>query len=332
MKTHAVPQPTPFRSPGWRQLVSRGMRSAPWLVTVSVIGVVGVLAAQEWPTVRTALSSLDDVPAGVYAAGAGLVAVSIVLAAAGYKLLAFRRQHLKTLLLVELSAAAVNRLVPSGLGGLGVHGAYFVTQRYSVAESTAMVSTNNLIGIAVHMGMLGCVATIGGAAAGGLQPGSWDYLGWSAAGIALAAGLAAAWPPLRRRAVRFMHNLAVSFRRYERAPSKLLWAALAAAGVTAANFTLFVMLAYSVAPGAVAVPLLFVVYSLGVAAATSVPTPGGLGGAEAGLTAGLLAAGLEAPAALTVALAFRLCTYWLPIVPGIVAVYWLRKQSVGVER
>lgn len=48
-----------------------------------------------------------------------------------------------------------------------------------------------------------------------------------------------------------------------------------------------------------------------------VPSPGGVGGVEAMVTGGLVAfGGLSGAAALTIALIFRLCTYWLTIAVG----------------
>jgi len=46
------------------------------------------------------------------------------------------------------------------------------------------------------------------------------------------------------------------------------------------------------------------------------PTPGGVGGVEAALTAALTTAGVDAAAAASIVLLFRLVTFWLPVVPG----------------
>jgi len=46
---------------------------------------------------------------------------------------------------------------------------------------------------------------------------------------------------------------------------------------------------------------------------------GGLGGAEAGLTAGFVAYGLTSNRALAVTLLYRLLTYWLALVIGALA-------------
>jgi len=53
------------------------------------------------------------------------------------------------------------------------------------------------------------------------------------------------------------------------------------------------------------------VYLTGSAIGSIIPTPGGFGAVEAGLTAGLTAAGV--PVAVSAVLLFRLLTFWLTI-------------------
>jgi len=68
-----------------------------------------------------------------------------------------------------------------------------------------------------------------------------------------------------------------------------------------------------------------VVYFAGAIIGSAVPTPGGLGGVEAALTAGLVAVGLDVSVAVSSVLLFRLCTYWLPIPFGWVSLNHLQK-------
>ena len=70
-----------------------------------------------------------------------------------------------------------------------------------------------------------------------------------------------------------------------------------------------------------------VVYFAGAIIGSAVPTPGGLGGVEAALSAGLVAVGLDAGVAVSSVLLFRLCTYWLPIPFGWASLNYL--QRVG---
>ena len=57
------------------------------------------------------------------------------------------------------------------------------------------------------------------------------------------------------------------------------------------------------------------------------PVPGGVGVAEAGLTAGLQAVGIPSSVAISTALAYRLVTFYIPPLWGSVAMRWLRKHS-----
>ena len=57
------------------------------------------------------------------------------------------------------------------------------------------------------------------------------------------------------------------------------------------------------------------------------PVPGGVGVTEAGITAGLQAIGVPSSTAISVAIAFRLVTFYLPPLWGSMAMRWLRRGS-----
>jgi uncharacterized protein (TIRG00374 family) len=70
-----------------------------------------------------------------------------------------------------------------------------------------------------------------------------------------------------------------------------------------------------------------VVYLTGSAIGSILPTPGGLGGVEAALTAGLTAAGLPGAVAVSAVLLFRLITFWLPVPFGWAALSYLERHQ-----
>lgn len=70
-----------------------------------------------------------------------------------------------------------------------------------------------------------------------------------------------------------------------------------------------------------------VVYLAGATLGQAAPTPGGLGGVEAAMSAGLTAAGLDAGLAVSSVLLFRLVTFWLPTIPGYFAFTWLQRKG-----
>jgi len=69
-----------------------------------------------------------------------------------------------------------------------------------------------------------------------------------------------------------------------------------------------------------------VVYFAGAIIGSAVPTPGGLGGIEAAMTAGLVAIGTDAGLALSAVLVYRVATYWLPIPLGWAALHQLQRR------
>ena len=61
--------------------------------------------------------------------------------------------------------------------------------------------------------------------------------------------------------------------------------------------------------------------------ASIMPVPGGIGVAEAGLTAGLTAVGVPESVAFAAALTHRLCTFYLPPIWGYFSLRWLGRKG-----
>jgi hypothetical protein len=59
------------------------------------------------------------------------------------------------------------------------------------------------------------------------------------------------------------------------------------------------------------------------------PMPGGVGGVEGGMIAALAGFGIDAGQAVVAVLLFRAVTFWLPMIPGVIAYFQLRRT---VER
>ncbi|GAB2464742.1 lysylphosphatidylglycerol synthase transmembrane domain-containing protein [Promicromonospora xylanilytica] len=66
---------------------------------------------------------------------------------------------------------------------------------------------------------------------------------------------------------------------------------------------------------------------VGNALGALIPTPGGLGGVEGALTAGLSAAGVPATIAFSVTILYRLCTYWGRVPMGWIAMRYLERKG-----
>jgi undecaprenyl-diphosphatase len=70
------------------------------------------------------------------------------------------------------------------------------------------------------------------------------------------------------------------------------------------------------------------VYIVGSTLGQLLPTPGGLGAVEGALVAGLTAIGISSSDAIAAALVTRVLTFWLPVLPGIVAFRLLQHRGV----
>jgi glycosyltransferase 2 family protein len=58
-----------------------------------------------------------------------------------------------------------------------------------------------------------------------------------------------------------------------------------------------------------------------------IPVPGGVGAAEAGLTTGLVAVGVDSSTAFAIAITHRICTYFLPPIWGLISIRWLQRKA-----
>ena len=75
------------------------------------------------------------------------------------------------------------------------------------------------------------------------------------------------------------------------------------------------------------VAFMLIVYLVGNAAGAAVPTPGGIGTVELALIAGLTATGMNPGVATSVAILFRVLTYWLRVPIGWLAMRYLQHKG-----
>lgn len=297
---------------------------------ILVSSVITILAAtfvwRNWDSLQSSLAVLRDIPNAVLIVATYGVAVTFTLAALSYRMLVFRHVRFGELFLVELAASFVNRVVPSGLGGLGAHGVYLRTRKHSVAQATTIVSTNNLIGICTHVLLFSALLVfVRLNMAITPQIHVWQF----ALFIVVLSALAILFfvPGVRKRLKRFWGNLRVSLKKYQDQPHTIVFAALALTGLTLTNLLILYVLSHAVGIQ-LDVPQVFMVYSVGVLFGTLMPTPGGLVGVEAGLAAGFMAYGVPADVAIAAAFAFRLVTYWIPLIPGAIAFAVCRRKHI----
>lgn len=264
-------------------------------------------------------------------ASAGLICVlgTYLAGAMTYRLLAFKRLVYAEVLLMQLVAMFVNRLLPAGIGAVGTNFVYLRNRRHTAAQAGSVITVNNMLGFLGHSLLLLVVAAVSAGGSSGLRESdlSQNYyvpILIVAVSVALTA-LALVFGKGKFKAS--VQDVAKQLGSYRHRPLTLLAALGSSTSLTLAN-----VLCLTACAVALNVELPFVVillvFTFGVGAGTATPTPGGLGGFEAGLVAGFIAYGVDPAAALAVALLFRFISYWLPLLPGGVAFLVVQKRQL----
>jgi uncharacterized protein (TIRG00374 family) len=257
----------------------------------------------------------------------------------------------RELVAAQLAASAANRVTPGGLGGAGVIGRYFTRRGgLTVAQSAAAVSSLAALGgladVAAFAALVGASVVFGvtGAAAEvphllgqllALVPfmtNPWVLVAGVTA-LAWAATIAAlAWRRNRSvvaRSATAINRFGSAVGALLRHPRRLAVLMGASAGTTlllAAGFAVSAVVGPTHLSASAVVPLM-IGYMVAAAAGNALPTPGGIGSADAAFVGVLVAAHASAGAALATVITFRVITFWAPAAIGVVMTRQLRRAG-----
>jgi len=230
--------------------------------------------------------------------------------------------------LVQLAGSAVNRVTPRGLGGLSLLERYLERSGLDRPTAVSALGTAMAATSMVHVPLLllsTALLGIGGVEAVHL-PRHWPLLAGAAVSLAALGAALALRSQSARRLLQPVTTALRSLAGLAHSPRRLARLILGAAGQILVN-----AIALALCVRAFGVPTSFLrvltVYLGGTAVSAASPTPGGLGAIEAALVAGLSAVGVPAGPAVAAVLAYRLLSFWLPILPGVAALRYLRKEQ-----
>lgn len=234
-------------------------------------------------------------------------------------------------LLAQLASSFANRVTPARVGGLATNVRYFQKQGVPSAMSITAVGLNAIAGLVVHILLtLGFLLLSGGDEnSGGLPIPSPSVL-IAALGIVVATIAVSVGVPFTRRLVveHIVPQLRAgteSMRQIGRSRGRLALLFGGSAVITLAY--LGAMVASLEAFGSTAsFPVVALLFLTGSAVANAAPTPGGLGATEAALIAAFSL--VEEPVVVIPAVfLYRFVTFWLPILPGWLALSYLRQAD-----
>lgn len=234
-------------------------------------------------------------------------------------------------LIAQLASSFANRVTPAKVGGMATNMRYLQRQGVPPAMSVTAVGINAVAGLIVHVTLtvLFLLLSSGDERSSGLPVPSPAVVGAAFAAALMVIGVSLALPRLRRpisaRVIPCLRAGWESLRAIGQSRSRLVALFGGSAVITLAY--LVAMVASLQAFGSTAdFPIVALLFLTGSAIANAAPTPGGLGATEAALIAALSTVE-EAAIVIPAVFLYRLVTFWLPILPGWLALTWLRRTD-----
>jgi uncharacterized membrane protein YbhN (UPF0104 family) len=231
-------------------------------------------------------------------------------------------------LFVQVAGSFVTLVTPAAVGGAALNVRYLQRKKVPAPVAAASVGVAQVVAFVLHISLLVVFAAIAGTTSKtSIQPPRWAYFvlaGLVAVALAVFA-LPAGRRLLRARVTPTLGQVLPRLLEVAQQPRKL---AEGIGGTLLLSASYILCLAACVAAFGRSVPIasIAVVYLTGSAIGSVLPTPGGLGGVEAALTAGLTAAGLPGAVAVSSVLLFRLLTFWFPVPVGWAALSYLERK------
>ncbi len=232
---------------------------------------------------------------------------------------------------VQLSTAFIGVAMPPTVGHVAVNARYLHRQDVDEGSIAAAVTMSQVVNVVTTVLLLIVFGLLTGSGLSRFKiaPGTDVLIGIAAiAGVIIilvavpqtrAKLTEIVWPRLRGLGPRLLDAISHPLRLAISAGANLL--------LTAAYLVAFIAALRAVGVHPAILPAA-VVYLAGNAVGSAAPTPGGIGGVEAVLAAGLTAIGIPAHEAIPAVLLFRVATFWLPIPAGWIAYLLLQRRGV----
>lgn len=293
----------------------------PWsavLVIASLVAIYGLIPRLKQLN-GTAAALQTASPIWVVAA----IAMTVLLfLASGYAQYAASQGagSLKKLTTLELTGAFIDHFMPFNAGSVSLIARYYRQLGMTWTRSLTISLYPTIFGMATTLALVAVVSPV---TLSHLFRRTFDgkilLWGFAIAAVAVAGTLVIA-APLRKRVQAVVVNVLQGIAGIPFWPQfvQLVVACvcLRVAGGLALAFSVYAV------HSSITVIDAFTVFVTAQIVASLSPTPGGIGTTDAFLVVGLTSVGIDLPYAVAASLVFRLVTFWLPIIPGMIAVHF----------
>ena len=301
-----------MKSPSWYQ------PTPVQLLTVALLAAAFFILLPQLGAFQGSVQVIRQVDLYAVAAALVLLAATFFLAALTYHCLTRKSLQYHRTVLAAVANMFTNRLLPAGTGSIATFYLYLTHNRHSPTQAGSVIAVNNFLGFAGHVTLLAVVLLV--------YPNGFEGftvpvipLGPVLISLVIVAsaivflGFRKSW---HRRVRTVGRRLANDLIFYTLHPLRLLTAFSSSMALTVTNAA--VLWCCLLAVGVIVDPIIaLAVFTIGMIVGTVTPTPGGLGGAEAGLLAGLVGYAVPADQALATVILYRLLSYWTTLLIGV---------------
>jgi undecaprenyl-diphosphatase len=231
--------------------------------------------------------------------------------------------------MAQLASSFSNRVTPAKVGGMATNVRFLQKQDLTLPMAASAVGLNTVAGLLVHASLL---VLLGFAASRDVALPLPDTRTTViiVTILILVSGLFMILPVGRKLLTKYLlpalraGGSAVAA--IAKTPTKVV-ALFAGSAIITLSYTVAMIASLNAFGADVPVATAAVIYLAAAAVATAAPTPGGVGATEAALIAGYTVVGVDPSIAFAAVLLFRLMTFWLPILPGWLALVWLNRSG-----
>ena len=239
------------------------------------------------------------------------------------------RLSLGSVAMAQVASSFSNRVTPAKVGGMATNVRFLQKQNIPLPVAASAVGLNTVAGTIVHVSLLVLLGAIASRTVEVPIPDA-KTTALIVGGLILLSGVLMLLPIGRKLLTRYLLPAlragASATATIARTPAKLL-ALFAGSAIVTLSYTAAMLASLAAFGAELGVVTAAVVYLAGAAVSTAAPTPGGIGATEAALVAGYTAVGVDASTAFAAVLLFRLVTFWLPILPGWLALVHLQRTN-----
>jgi uncharacterized protein (TIRG00374 family) len=293
--------------------------------------VIAVLSYSQRSTLGDALNIIGGSNLYIVVLSVIVYWAALPLTAFSYQLLTKKHIPMLTTTLAQLSGSGPGRIIPGGFGRLGL--IILHLRKVGIPTQVAVVASimNGLVGVIVNSLILLVLVFQHPNIQAHFQYGTGVFtILLVVIPIFILFGLTESihrkkhgYKPLRKLSKEWRGQI----RLLRTNPIRIVYLVVIALLILASNL-IILMLAAKAADMPLQINDAIIALSVGVFVGGILPTPGGLGGVEAGTASALVALGYEPTLSTGVAVLFRMVTYWQPLIPGTLAYLYLREKKL----